>query len=765
LYRNFIILQEDERGYSHSNDKALSGYAKVEAKGDKCKISFYAQNLRQEDNYSMVLICCKRDLKQLIDIGPLAINEVGKGDTSKEYYVNNIAGLGISYEKISGAAICKVNGNENEFVMHGFMNGEESADNWRKFKLVKVDAKKYINKPDVESKKKDIISSNVTNETIVSQFNDAETKSIKTPKLQNELVERNKDEGNLQVEGNIELKELNKSNSKVEDKQNRIPENNQNISKTINTLDEDRNKHKEDKMCDKHDKCEKCDEYDKFEKHDKHDKCEKCDEYDKFEKHDKYDKCEKCDEYGKFEKHDKHDKCEKCDEYDKFEKHDKHDKCEKCDEYDKFEKHDKYDKCKKCDEYDKIEKYNYYEKNEDMEEIINKLAKKLETYDGVIDLNISHHIHEEVIVYGFIKDKKGYDGKWKKFKLEKKCMSGSFNNIPISAKRIEENFRLDKLSEIDSPDKLDRLDVIDFDGYENDINKANINNISAKMGQETMWEPWPSTGMAQESTGTSTGTTQVSSGPAEQTESSTGMPETGTGTMGETGAIGQTGTSTSTTQAGTEGLWKIMPSAGAQTSSGPAEQTESSTEMPQTGTSTSTTQADTEGMYKIMPSAGAKASSGPAEQTESISGATPSQSFNIIGEVGKYFEKLARDFQPYSGNLNDINYCKWYKVNVNSIEDLSDESNYNKYTLAFYPMLNYYPYISKIGHFLLGYKCNMDGEMKYIVYAIPGSKEKNDQPYGGRTGFVTWTSDGKSGRGYWLMFYDFKNSSIVIPTK
>ena len=153
LYRNFIILQEDERGYSHSNDKALSGYAKVEAKGDKCKVSFYAQNLRQEDNYSMVLICCKRDLKQLIDLGPLAINGVGKGDTSKEYYVNNIAGLGISYEKISGAAICKVKDNETEFIMHGFMNGEDSTDNWRKFKIVKVDSKKYINKLDEEPRK------------------------------------------------------------------------------------------------------------------------------------------------------------------------------------------------------------------------------------------------------------------------------------------------------------------------------------------------------------------------------------------------------------------------------------------------------------------------------------------------------------------------------------------------------------------------------------------------------------------------------------
>ena len=60
---------------------------------------------------------------------------------------------------------------------------------------------------------------------------------------------------------------------------------------------------------------------------------------------------------------------------------------------------------------------------------------------------------------------------------------------------------------------------------------------------------------------------------------------------------------------------------------------------------------------------------------------------------------------------------------------------------------------------------SLDGELKYIVYAIPGDKEKSCQPYGGRTGFVTWTTDKKNGKGYWLMFYDFKNSSIVIPTK
>ena len=40
LYRNFIILQEDEKEHLKDGGKPLSGYAKIEAKSDKCKISF-----------------------------------------------------------------------------------------------------------------------------------------------------------------------------------------------------------------------------------------------------------------------------------------------------------------------------------------------------------------------------------------------------------------------------------------------------------------------------------------------------------------------------------------------------------------------------------------------------------------------------------------------------------------------------------------------------------------------------------------------------
>jgi hypothetical protein len=580
LYRNFIILQEDERGYSHSSDKVLSGYAKVEAKGDKCKISFYAQNLKQEDNYSMVLICCKRDLKQLIDVGPLVIDGVGKGDTGKEYYVNNIAGLGISYDKISGAAICKVGDNGPEFVMHGFMNGEDSTDNWRKYKMVKVDSKKYMNKSETESKKRDV----------VLKDNSIKSKPIETPKSEIISDERKNEESNLKSKENIVAGSSDGDNLNLEHKQqNRVPEESETISEDIN-ISEDRNKCKEDKKVCKHHECDE----------------------------------------------DKHDKCEKA---------------------------------------------------ECIEDSIIKLGKKLDTYHGVIDFKMNN-IHEDMVIYGFIKDKNDCECKWKKFKVETiNCRSederesDDFNYVPFNSRKIEENFKFDGLNSLN---RKDRLDIIDFDEYEKEIQQLGTKN----------------TGQA------------------------------GTGMMNQTTESAQQMDMGNVTQTSTE---NIMP----------------------------TKQTTSENVEQLKKT--------PIEQTPNQQQVqqpvAPTQQFNITGEIGLYFEKIAEDFEPYKSCLSDINYCKLYKINVYSIDQLSDDSNYNKYTLAYYPMLNYYPYISKEGHYLLGYKCDKDGELKYIVYAIPGDKEKSCQPYGGRTGFVTWTTDNNSGKGYWLMFYDFKNSSIVIPTK
>ncbi|MDT8717278.1 hypothetical protein IAI10_11470 [Clostridium sp. 19966] len=134
----------------------------------------------------------------------------------------------------------------------------------------------------------------------------------------------------------------------------------------------------------------------------------------------------------------------------------------------------------------------------------------------------------------------------------------------------------------------------------------------------------------------------------------------------------------------------------------------------------------------------------------------------------QFFDIVAEGFEKVEEVCTDIKRCTWYKVNVNSVEDMCNSSNYNRYTLAYQPMVTYYPYIKNFGHYLFGYKHDASGNVKYIVYAVPGKRSASDQPYAGKSGFVTWVS-AKEGEareddaGYWLMFYDYKTSTIVIP--
>lgn len=140
--------------------------------------------------------------------------------------------------------------------------------------------------------------------------------------------------------------------------------------------------------------------------------------------------------------------------------------------------------------------------------------------------------------------------------------------------------------------------------------------------------------------------------------------------------------------------------------------------------------------------------------------------FELRGAMGEFFGSVVDELELTRGFTKEIKNCKWYKVKVDDFDDMCNSSHYNKYTVAYYPMINYYPYIVKHGHFMLGLKCDNSGVVKYVVYGVPGTKDKKDQPYGGKTGFVTWCPDNKDGnKGHWLMFYDFQNSMVVVPMK
>jgi hypothetical protein len=136
------------------------------------------------------------------------------------------------------------------------------------------------------------------------------------------------------------------------------------------------------------------------------------------------------------------------------------------------------------------------------------------------------------------------------------------------------------------------------------------------------------------------------------------------------------------------------------------------------------------------------------------------------GVMGDFFRELVCDFDEVDNIVRDIKHCKWYKIPIKNIEAMYDTSEHDKYALIYYPMLCYYSYIQKHAYYNLGYKCDNKGRLKYLIYAIPGSKSKADQPFEGKTGFVTWVSCiGKKDMGYWLMFYDIENSTVVIPMK
>lgn len=448
LYRNFIILQEDERGYSSSNDKALSGYSKIEAKGETCKISFYAQNLRhdEDEDYYILAICNKKDAKKIVNLGKLSVSEGGKAEVTKEYSIDNIGGLGIGYDKISGAAIAKMKNEIPIVIMCGFINGEQPSDSWKNYKVLKATNDKGKHKHD--DKKKD---------------------------------------------------DKKKDDKKKDDK----------------------------KKCDKHREDEDRDVI-----------------------------IQEVNEIFKEED------------------------LEPIEDYDEEIR----------EEIELVQEEDENRSDEDYEEVIEERL----TGEEVIKEDI---MGEEVVQEEISQNEVLQDTEIRKNPFENN--NGDKNPFDKNELNIDENLSRGYIKN-------------KFDEYEETIEDK--------------------------------------------------------------------------------------------------------------------------------------------------------EEFKVRGSVGEYFEGLANGFECCRSKYDEVKYCKWYKVPVSDLHEMCNMSNYNRYAVAYYPMLNYYPYIRQHRYFMLGYKCDKEGNLRYIVYGIPGKRNIDDQPYEGKTGFVTWVSDeSRDGSGCWLMFYDFKNSTVVVP--
>jgi hypothetical protein len=104
--RYFIIFQEEDKGYGIAIDKQPTGYAKIEVKNGKCKITVYAQNIKKEKGpYNFCMIDTNRSPANLVKLGEVRIDDVGTGETYWEYNEDNVCDSGNSIENYNVAVL------------------------------------------------------------------------------------------------------------------------------------------------------------------------------------------------------------------------------------------------------------------------------------------------------------------------------------------------------------------------------------------------------------------------------------------------------------------------------------------------------------------------------------------------------------------------------------------------------------------------------------------------------------------------------------
>ncbi|MDK2815339.1 MAG: hypothetical protein PWP18_1252 [Thermoanaerobacter sp.] len=137
--------------------------------------------------------------------------------------------------------------------------------------------------------------------------------------------------------------------------------------------------------------------------------------------------------------------------------------------------------------------------------------------------------------------------------------------------------------------------------------------------------------------------------------------------------------------------------------------------------------------------------------TDSSDTQQPETSFNFEEEVEEGYIKYLREYvnnivsfleevEPFEKNFEGY---RWWKVKTGYREGGFD-------------------------HYLVGFVNDEKGELKYIVYGMPGFFTLADQPFGGMTGFVVWKPvkenlRGARDEGYWILHIDAKTGQIAVP--
>lgn len=172
--KKFIILQEDDKGYSFKNNKP-SGYTKIEYKESKLKIFYYIQNLNNENTYSLSLIIKNESKVDIISIADVKPDENGKIDVSYEFdetLLESLHGSTVCFKDIKG---------EVKYPLSGFL-GKKKVFNWKinQFRLIK---NKIFRKENFTFE----VKNDISNKKIDKKYNEIVCEDDKN--CENEIIE------------------------------------------------------------------------------------------------------------------------------------------------------------------------------------------------------------------------------------------------------------------------------------------------------------------------------------------------------------------------------------------------------------------------------------------------------------------------------------------------------------------------------------------------------------------------------------------------
>lgn len=210
----------------------------LEAKGEKCKIAFYAQNLKSADEKChMALVCSKKDGNFILDLGLMNINSQGKAEASLECGTNNIGNLDVSYDKIIGAVVYKEIGGKVIYLMCGFLNGQQPKDNWKVYNILskhglikkskndgsKKNEEKHNtnNKVEKENNEQRTVEQGIEREDTDIRLN-SETRTENIDNLLDENVSEDMELNSAQVNDDILDEDINENESRFDEYENLI---------------------------------------------------------------------------------------------------------------------------------------------------------------------------------------------------------------------------------------------------------------------------------------------------------------------------------------------------------------------------------------------------------------------------------------------------------------------------------------------------------------------------------------------------------------